>query len=45
MTMFSEFINKVVGDKRRWRAYKARTRALPDNYRATVEALERYLAT
>ena len=39
----SKFISKVVGDKRRWRQYKARTRELPENYRTAVEALERYL--
>lgn len=39
----ADVASKVIGDKRRWRAYKARTRALPANYRATVEALERYL--
>ena len=39
----SDFTAKVVGDKRRWRDYKARTRALPTNYRTAVEALERYL--
>jgi DNA-binding ferritin-like protein (Dps family) len=32
-----------LGDKKRWRAYKARTRQLPDNYRTAIEALERYL--
>jgi DNA-binding ferritin-like protein (Dps family) len=37
------FISKVVGPKRRWRAYKARVRQLPENYRTTVEAIERYL--
>ena len=37
------FISKVVGDKKRWRAYKARTRRLPENYRTAVEAIERYL--
>ena len=37
------FISKVIGPKRRWRAYKARVRQLPENYRATVEAIERYL--
>lgn len=36
-------ISKVIGDKRRWRAYKARTRNLPASYRTAVEALERYL--
>jgi DNA-binding ferritin-like protein (Dps family) len=37
------FIAKVIGPKRRWRAYKARVRQLPPNYRTTVEAIERYL--
>lgn len=36
------FITKVIGDKRQWRQYKARVRALPENYRITAEALERY---
>jgi len=39
----SEFTSKVVGDKRRWREYKARARRLPEDYRTAVEALERYL--
>jgi DNA-binding ferritin-like protein (Dps family) len=42
----SALIEKVVGDfgdKKRWRAYKARTKQLPANYRAAIEALERYL--
>jgi DNA-binding ferritin-like protein (Dps family) len=39
----SKLTAKVIGDKRRWRKYKARTRELPDSYRATVEALQRYL--
>jgi DNA-binding ferritin-like protein (Dps family) len=44
MTMsISKFTSKVIGDKRRWREYKARTRQLPANYRTAVEALERYL--
>jgi len=33
----------VIGEKRRWRQYKARTRQLPASYRTAVEALERYL--
>jgi DNA-binding ferritin-like protein (Dps family) len=41
--MFSKFISKVVGDKRQWREYKARSKQLPANYRAAVDALERYL--
>jgi len=36
-------VSKLIGDKRRWRAYKARTRQLPDNYRTVADALERYL--
>ncbi len=39
----SDFTSKVIGEKRRWRAYKARTRHLPANYRPAVEAVERYL--
>ena len=36
-------ISKVIGDKKRWSAYKARTRGLPENYRTAVEAIERCL--
>lgn len=43
MTTFIEKIVGDLGDKRRWRAYKARVKALPAGYRTTVEALERYL--
>lgn len=43
MTTFIEKIVGDLGDKRRWRAYRARVRALPAGYRTTVEALERYL--
>ncbi|WJK41362.1 DUF1048 domain-containing protein [Solwaraspora sp. WMMA2056] len=39
----SGFLGRVVGPKRRWRAYKARVRKLPAPYRAAVEAIERYL--
>lgn len=39
----SGLISKVIGDKRRWRAYKARSRQLPNGHRAAVEAIERYL--
>lgn len=41
--MFIERIVGDLGDKRRWREYKARVKALPASYRTTVEALERYL--
>lgn len=37
------FISKLIGPKRRWRAYKARVRQLPENYRTTVDAIEHYL--
>ena len=37
------FISKVIGDKRRWRQYKARVRQLPPDYRVAVEAIGRYL--
>jgi DNA-binding ferritin-like protein (Dps family) len=36
-------VSKVIGPKRRWRAYKARVRQLPPNYRSAVDAIERYL--
>jgi DNA-binding ferritin-like protein (Dps family) len=39
----SKLAAKVIGDKRRWRAYKARTKRLPENYRTAIEAIERYL--
>ena len=39
----SRVTSKVIGDKRRWREYKARVRQLPPNYRAAVDAIERYL--
>lgn len=36
-------ISRVIGDKRRWRAYKARKRQLPESYRTAVEAIEKYM--
>lgn len=44
--MARNFLELIVGsldDKKRWRAYKARTRALPAGYREAVDAIERYL--
>ena len=41
--MFIEKIIGDLGDKRRWRQYKARIRALPANYRTAAEAVQRYL--
>ncbi|WP_326823943.1 DUF1048 domain-containing protein [Streptosporangium sp. NBC_01756] len=43
---YRQYLEVVTGpleDKRRWRQYKARIKALPENYRTAVEALERYL--
>ncbi|QHA01989.1 DUF1048 domain-containing protein [Streptomyces broussonetiae] len=39
----SGFLSKVIGPKKRWRAYKARVKELPGNHRTAVEAIERYL--
>lgn len=39
----SEQARRLLGDKRRWRAYKQRTRALPHSHRTAVEGIERYL--
>jgi DNA-binding ferritin-like protein (Dps family) len=36
-------ISKLIGDKRQWRAYQARTDALPDAYRTAIGGIERYL--
>lgn len=41
--MIAKLVEKVVGEKRQWREYKARARQLPPGYRTAVEALERYL--
>lgn len=32
-----------LGDKRRWRQYKARSKQLPASYRTAMDACERYL--
>ena len=37
------FISKLIGGKQRWRRYRARVKTLPEPYRSTVEAIERYL--
>lgn len=39
----SDFTAKLIGDKRRWRAYKARMELLPAAYRTAGAGLERYL--
>ena len=38
-----EVLTGAFEDKKRWRAYKTRTRSLPQDYRSAVEAVERYL--
>jgi DNA-binding ferritin-like protein (Dps family) len=37
------FLSRLVGEKKRWREYKARARKLPPNYRSAIDAIERYL--
>lgn len=39
----SKIAAKVIGEKKRWRDYKARARKLPEPYRAAIDAFERYL--
>jgi DNA-binding ferritin-like protein (Dps family) len=44
--MAKNFLELIIGsfdDKKQWRAYKARVKALPDEYRAAVDGIERYL--
>ena len=36
-------ISTMIGEKRRYRQYKARTELLPANYYTAIDALERYL--
>ncbi len=39
----AKLAGKVIGEKRRWREYKARVAMLPEPYRGVVDAFERYL--
>ena len=44
--MAKNFLELIIGsfdDKKRWKRYKARVKALPTEYRAAVDAVERYL--
>jgi DNA-binding ferritin-like protein (Dps family) len=44
--MAARWVDKVmetIEQKKRYRQYKARTKALPSDYRAAIDALERYL--
>jgi DNA-binding ferritin-like protein (Dps family) len=36
-------MTRLIGDKRRWRGYRARVRKLPPNYQVAVEGIQRYL--
>ncbi|WP_432103601.1 DUF1048 domain-containing protein [Streptomyces sp. bgisy091] len=36
-------IAKMIGPKRRWKAYKGRVKELPEDYRTAVGAIERHL--
>jgi DNA-binding ferritin-like protein (Dps family) len=39
----SDLATKVIGEKRRWRQYKARVGQLPPNHRTAAKGVERYL--
>ena len=39
----TELAGTLIGEKRRWRQYKARVAQLPPNHRAAARAVERYL--
>ncbi len=44
--MAKNFLELIIGsfdDKKRWKTYKARVKALPTEYRTAVDAVERYL--
>jgi len=43
MANFIEKVTGDLGDKKRYREYKARVKQLPEGYRAAAGALERYL--
>lgn len=43
MTFITRLATKLICEKQRWRAYKARVNNLPEPYRGAVAALERYL--
>lgn len=39
----SGIIARMIGPKKRWRAYRARVKELPEGHRTAVEAIERHL--
>ena len=36
MSTMPAVFSQMIGDKRRWRQHKARTRQLPENYRTAI---------
>jgi DNA-binding ferritin-like protein (Dps family) len=43
LLQYLEVVTGSLEGKKRWRQYKARVKALPEDYRTAAEALERYL--
>lgn len=41
--LIHKLIDRLIGEKRRWRRYKARAKRLPESYRTAIEAVQRYL--
>lgn len=39
----SDITTKLIGEKKRWKQYKARTAALPTSHRTAIDGIERYL--
>jgi DNA-binding ferritin-like protein (Dps family) len=39
----SDLSTRVLGDKKRWWAYRARKKELPESYRLAIDGVERYL--
>jgi DNA-binding ferritin-like protein (Dps family) len=39
----ADMTTKLIGDKKRWRRYKARTAALPTSQQTAVAGIERYI--
>ena len=38
----SKLTSKVIGDKKRWRQFKARKEQIPEPYRSVLDAVQRY---
>lgn len=39
----ADFTTRMIGEKRRWREYRARVKRLPGGYRRAVDGLQHYL--